>query len=432
MAGCGGGGGGGAALPTGCASYTTQLACVANSSCAWNGTACVSASPTSGFFLTVSSPIFEGQIYSSNTLTVTGRTSADATVTVNGASVAVDAIGNFSKSAVAIASNPTVITVDAYHGSTHYQVVRNVYYDNKSYCSIVYIAVDPQNGYSRAFTADPAIPGSARVIYNDLPGIVQSSVSLTPNRTTVAFVREDASGNQNIYRAPCSGAGPQTAMTATTGVHYRSLSWSHTGVNLAYASDAPGQYDIYTMPAAGGASTRITTHAARDDSPSWMSGDSGLVFASYRDTSGGAGVGTYSNLWKLTLPAGAQSLVYNPTGVGAPSCPAGAGNCSAKNPDSSSTGNIIFQFDSACQAGDGGQQPPQAICNNLYIFSSGNPVAVSTGVKYYTAPKWNESGNSVVFTDSLTNTPKIMRIPFTGIAPGTVTDTNLLGSQADQ
>ncbi len=394
----------------------------------------VQSAVTGDFFLIVSAPLNDNQIYYTNTLTVSGRTSASARIQVNGANVTVDSSGSFSLSNVSISSNPTAITVDAYLGTAHYQVKRNVYYDNKAYCNVVYIASDPRTGYNRVFTADPSIPNSSRLVYDDLPGYSHSSVALSPDRTQVAFVRGDSSGNQNVVKAACSGAGSLTSLTSATGVHYKGISWAHSGATLAYASDAPGQYDIYTLSSSGGTPTRITTHSAQDDAPSWLQSDTGLIFSSYRNTDGGAGVGSYSNLWKVYFSnVSVQELVYDPLGQSAPACAAGAGKCYAKNPDVSAAGTIIFQFDSGCQTSGQGQTPPQSVCSNLFVMSSisGTPTQVTSGSNYYISPRWNEAGTAVVFINVGLTDQKIMKLPFSGASPGTSVDLSLTGTQAD-
>jgi Tol biopolymer transport system component len=215
-------------------------------------------------------------------------------------------------------------------------------------------------------------------------------------------------------------------------VHYRTVSWSHTGTQLAYASDAAGQYDIYTNSATGGAETRWTNHAARDESPSWLAADNGLIFASYRDTAGGAGIGNYSNLWLVATPLGQAELDYNPTGFDAPSCPAGAGNCSSRNPDVSAAGKIIYQFDTTCQTQGGGQAPPLSTCSNLFvIYSAGPAVAVTSGVNYYISPRWNTAGDQIIFVETLTTGSRLLKMPITGVTPGQITDPSVAGTQAD-
>lgn len=392
--------------------------------------------PPDDFFLNVSTPYADGQIFYQNSIIVSGQTKSDATVTVNGSSADVDDNGYFSKSGVQITSTPTKITVVAKFDSFTYSVARNVYYDNKINCHLVFVALDYQTGRNRIYTADPNIPGSARLIYDgDPPGWTHSSPAVSPDKTTVVFVHEDPAGNQNIVKSSCSGSGLLTELTDTIGIHYRGISYSHDGTGIAYSSDAGGQYDIYTVSSAGGDPTPITDHAASDDSPAWLPSDTGLVFSSYRAADGGAGTGSQSNLWKVSFnDLQDVEFLYDPAGAGAPDCAAGAGNCSAKNPDVSSGGKVIFQFEDSCPAPSTRQAPPDSTCSNLYVMSSitAAPTEVTTGAKRFLTPHWeNVLGMIIVFVDAAGGGGKIMRIGFVGTISSLPTDTGLIGSQPD-
>lgn len=392
--------------------------------------------PPDDFFLNVSTPYADGQIFYQNSITVSGQTSSEAAVTVNGLSADIDDNGYFSKSGVQITSNTTSITVVATRGSFSYSVTRKVYYDNKVNCQLVFVALDYQTGRNRVYTADRLIPGSARLIYDeDPPGWTHSSPAVRPGKTTVVFVREDTAGNQNIVEAACTGSGSPVELTDTTGIHYRGISWSHGGGGIAYSSDAAGQYDIYAVSLAGGDPTQITDHAASDDSPAWLPGDTGLVFSSLRAADGGAGTGAQSNLWKVSFND-LQDVepLYDPAGAGAPDCVAGEGNCSAKNPDVSSGGKVIFQFEDSCPAPSTRQAPPDSTCSNLYVMSSitAAPSPVTTGANHFLTPHWeNVLGMFFVFVAAAEGEGKIMLIGFVGTFPTLPTDTGLIGSQPD-
>jgi len=410
-AGCGGGGGGG-------------------------GTTTNPVQPpvqTGDFFISVSNPLYDGQIYNQNGLTVTGRTATDAQVFVNGVSVAVDSAGNFSRSGIAISSNPTSITVDSWRGTTlHYQIIRNVYYDNKSACKVIFIGDDVRSGAKRVFSADPAIPNSARVVYDDLPGIQQTTAALSPDSTHIAFVRDDGV-TRSIYNTTCSG-GDAVQVASAAGVNFRSLSWSGDGSKLAFASDAPGQYDVYTAPTTGGTATRITTHASRDDYPAWTGGGNELMFVSYRAASGGAGTAGYASLWKVTAnPVGTPVLAFDPEAAGLSDCPSGGNACSVRSIDVSAANKVVFQFDRPCGGATQGQNPPSGICSNIFLMNTltSAPSAVTTGANYYLSPRWNATGDSVVFTDTANGASAIRKFSVQGSTPGASTSLGVSGSLPD-
>jgi hypothetical protein len=413
------------------------------SGCGGGGGGGGSSTPTDPtFFLTVDSPLYDGQTYYVDKITVSGSTNSNATVKVNNVAVTVAANGTFSRANVDISSISTITVVATRSGNTK-TVARTVNYQNPLNCEIcgiaagemVYIAPDPVSGYNRVFAADPSSAATARRICDDLPGRAHSYAAISPVGKQVIFVRDDGAGNQSVAKAACvSNTETLTTLASGTGVRYSGLSWSHDAAKIAYSSDASGQYDIYTMTSAGGSVTRITTHSARDEAPAWQSGNNALVYSSYRAVDGGTGSAQNSNLWKITVnPLGAASLLYDPSGAGAPACAAGVGQCSAKNPDIETNGKVIFQFDHECGASGGGQVPPVGDdCSDLFVMSSisANPAAVSSD-QVYLAPKWNAAGNSIVFVDNSGLSPLIKKINFAGSTPGAVSSSGITGYHAD-
>ena len=58
--------------------------------------------------------------------------------------------------------------------------------------------------------------------------------------------------------------------------------WSPDSVRLAFHSDREGNFDIYVMDADGDNPTRLTEHAADDESPVWSPDGSRIAFVSFR------------------------------------------------------------------------------------------------------------------------------------------------------
>lgn len=397
LAGCGGGGGGGTVTPP----------------------------PTPGTampFLTVTTPSLDGTIVAAPTITVNGFSAVESTVTVNGSAVTVQSDGSFSLPGVAISTvaNPTAITVISTTGTTVYTITRFVYYQDTTKCTLVYAKPDPRTGLARIFDIDPTITGSERMISPNAPGTVDSDPAVSPDRSTIVFVRTSGA-TQSVIKTPCTGAGALT--TLATGAHFLSPAWSKSGAQVAYSSDAPGNYEIYTTSAAGGAATRITNHAARDDSPTWNSSDSAIVYSSNRNTNGDASIGARSNLWTVPLNnLAAPALLFDPTAGTSPACPAGQGNCNYFNPDMNASNQLVFQFETAGAAG-GGQNPPGSALENI-VYYTGPFTAITAGSNYYTRPRWNAAGDKIVFTSTSGGATTVMQatIP-NGVLSGTVTST---------
>lgn len=411
LTGCGGGGGGTATTPP----ATTPPA------------------TTGTMFLLVSEPSSSGQLYTSSSLTVRGQTLAGATVTVNGASATVNSDGTFSKAVtLSSTSNPNTITVTAVGSSATYTINRSVYYQDASRCTLIYTATDPQSGRDRIFDVDPSIPGSARMISPDTPGATDSAPALSPDRRMVLFVR-DINGAQSLMKVTC--ASSSVYATLATGAHFLAPAWSKNGTNIAFAMDSPGNYELFFMSGDGAGLTRVTAHSGFDDSPTFSADGTSLVFASNRNVNGGASVGQKFNLWRVTIsPAvGTPSLIYNAAAAQGPTCPQGAGNCSALNPDLNASNQLVFQFETTCTTSSSATAPPGSTCNDLYTLPLNTPASITRlawGTNYYTRPRWNADGNSVVFLRTTSTGTAALQLPVVSGVPGSVSETGVSSCNA--
>ncbi|MEW5947705.1 MAG: hypothetical protein AB1742_16080 [bacterium] len=406
-AGCGGGGGGGGVTTTPTPSANPQ-------------------------FLLVSNPDADGKIYTTQTITVTGQTTPGSTVTVNGAAASVDSAGNFSYAGLAVTANPFTVTVKASGTSTSISVPRTVYYHNQSVCTLVYAAEDPRTGVSKIFETDPAVDpdvsGSARVITNDDPLATDTRPAVSPDRSSVAFIRS-VNGSQNIYTTSCTGTAAATRITNTSNVFYESVSWSKSGAWLAYSANASlaNDYDVFVIPASAGQSySQVTTHMAADTGPSWTP-DNRIVFASNRPLDGSPGSTiSQTHLWAAADPFdpnGPKTLLYAPDSPSAPSCSAGAGKCSSSNPDVSAAGITAFQFAYPCSTQGGGGDPPAPsgdTCYHIYYLPGGAtfPSALTSATGYYVHPRWKEGASSLVFIVRSSGVDNFYSSTFTGSVPG--------------
>ncbi|MEO6949133.1 MAG: hypothetical protein ABI123_05860, partial [Ginsengibacter sp.] len=59
--------------------------------------------------------------------------------------------------------------------------------------------------------------------------------------------------------------------------------WSHDGKSIAFASNRSGNFDVYIMPAKGGAPTRITYNSAPDYPFDFSPDDKNIIFGSARN-----------------------------------------------------------------------------------------------------------------------------------------------------
>jgi Tol biopolymer transport system component len=103
---------------------------------------------------------------------------------------------------------------------------------------------------------------------------------LSPDNTQIAvshFTYEDATSR--IYILPFEGGSP--VLVTEKGPSYLH-GWSPDGQHLAYCAERNGQYDIYTIPVAGGPEAQLTNLPGLDDGPEYSPSGQHLWFNSVR------------------------------------------------------------------------------------------------------------------------------------------------------
>lgn len=90
---------------------------------------------------------------------------------------------------------------------------------------------------------------------------------LSPDGTMIAVSHETVEDKESrIYTLPFEGGNPVCVTPmAPSYLH----GWSPDGQTLAYCAERDGQYDIYTIPAAGGVETQLTNHPGLNDGPEY-------------------------------------------------------------------------------------------------------------------------------------------------------------------
>lgn len=105
--------------------------------------------------------------------------------------------------------------------------------------------------------------------------------TFSPMGDFLAYRSEGAGANQDIYTIAAAGGG---ATQVTTDVNDDiSPAWSPLGTSIAFASRRSGNWDIWTVPVAGGSATKVTVSGAHDKGPAWSPNGSKLAFHSNRD-----------------------------------------------------------------------------------------------------------------------------------------------------
>ena len=92
-----------------------------------------------------------------------------------------------------------------------------------------------------------------------------------------------------------------------TGTGSTEPNWSNGGTRIAYVALQDGQYDIWTVPAAGGEPTQVTRDAAWDWHPVWSPDDERLYYGSDR--------GGRADLWTVQIDRRSGAAVGAPVQV---------------------------------------------------------------------------------------------------------------------
>lgn len=138
----------------------------------------------------------------------------------------------------------------------------------------------------------------------DLPDTQPHTVDLADDVEAVALApkggRVAIEARGDILTVPIGG-GTFKNLTATSNAHERDPAWSPDGQQLAYLSDASGEYALYIAPAGGQAQVRripVGDKPAFLSEPRWSPDGRTILVED-----------AWSNLWRVDVASGASSVV---------------------------------------------------------------------------------------------------------------------------
>ena len=103
---------------------------------------------------------------------------------------------------------------------------------------------------------------------------------LSPDGTQLAISDQSAAPHQSlIYIVPLRGGAPRRITQKGPSYWH---GWSPDGKTLAFCGERNGEFDVYTIPAAGGEETRLTTAPGLDDGPEFSPDAQYIYFNSVR------------------------------------------------------------------------------------------------------------------------------------------------------
>jgi Tol biopolymer transport system component len=99
---------------------------------------------------------------------------------------------------------------------------------------------------------------------------------------------------EELFVAPASG-GEVQRLTTFKANRVEDAAWSPDGKQIAIASDADGDFDVYVVPAEGGTPSVITRNKDDDREPAWSPDGKYLTFSSDRNSPGEL------EIWRMTV-----------------------------------------------------------------------------------------------------------------------------------
>ena len=121
---------------------------------------------------------------------------------------------------------------------------------------------------------------------------------LSPDGTRLVIGEIPADGKSLMYLLPAAGGTPERIAVAGPAYWH---GWSPDGRTLVYCAARGGNYDVYSMPVAGGRATRLTTAPENDNGPDFSADGKWIYYHSFH----GGGV----QIWRMHADGSAKERV---------------------------------------------------------------------------------------------------------------------------
>jgi TolB protein len=126
----------------------------------------------------------------------------------------------------------------------------------------------------------PVDGGKVEAIDTGFANRVNNDHAISPDGTMLAISDESQPPRRStVYVVPIGGGTPRK-VTENSPSYFHG--WSPDGKTLAYCADRGGNFDVYTIPAAGGEEKRLTTAEGLDDGPEYSPDGKYIYFNSIR------------------------------------------------------------------------------------------------------------------------------------------------------
>jgi len=124
---------------------------------------------------------------------------------------------------------------------------------------------------------------------------------ISPDATQIA-ISDNSQGDHEslVYIVPFAGGTPRRITQKSPSYWH---GWSPDGKTLAFVGQRNGDFDIYTIPAAGGEETRLTTAKGLDDGPEYSPDGKYIYFNSERTG--------HMQIWRMKPDGSDQEQVFS-------------------------------------------------------------------------------------------------------------------------
>jgi len=124
---------------------------------------------------------------------------------------------------------------------------------------------------------------------------------ISPDSTQLAISDNSQGDHQSLVYLVASTGGTPRRITEKSPSYWHG--WSPDGKTLAFVGQRNGDFDIYSIPAAGGEETRLTTAKGLDDGPEYSPDGNYIYFNSERSG--------YMQIWRMKPDGSEQEQVFS-------------------------------------------------------------------------------------------------------------------------
>jgi Tol biopolymer transport system component/predicted Ser/Thr protein kinase len=145
---------------------------------------------------------------------------------------------------------------------------------------LAYVRSFADFNFWRLNTPGPGAPATSAPVLAAASTRVEYHIQFSPDGRRVAFTSE-RSGEPEIWVSDPDGSNA-VQLTFLRGIDANCPAWSPDGETVAFSAAGKDEFDIYTVPAAGGKLRRLTTDPAIDLCPSFSQDGKWIYFSSMR------------------------------------------------------------------------------------------------------------------------------------------------------